>query len=67
MASSDELLRILRSGEGDSALMSLYAPDGNQTALDATRNRAINVTEAFVSRFGSKAEKIALFSGPGRT
>ena len=66
MTSSKELLRILRTEEGDSALLSLYAPDGDKPALETARNRAVHVMESFAAQFGD-ALSAALFSGPGRT
>ena len=66
MSSCKELLRVLRSGESDSTLLPLYAPDGNQTNLSIARARAVCVTESFVAQFGD-AQPAALFSGPGRT
>lgn len=66
MISCKELLRILQSGEGDSALLPLYAPDGDKAALEIARHRAVHVTESFIAQFGN-AETAALFSGPGRT
>ena len=66
MNSCQQLLHILRGGEGDSALRALYAPDGDQGALQAARDRAIHVVEAFMAQFGD-APSAALLSGPGRT
>ena len=61
-----ELLRALKSGEGDSTLRQLYAPDGNQTILSVARARAVCVVESFIAQFGD-TPSAALFSGPGRT
>ena len=66
MSSCKQLLHTLRSGEGDGALRPLYAPDGDETALNAARSRAVHVAESFIARFGD-APSAALFSGPGRT
>lgn len=60
------LLAALKDGGFDSELAGLYAPNGNQAALEVARARAVHVTEAFAARFGA-AESAALFSGPGRT
>ena len=66
MSSSKQLLHVLRSGEADDALISLYAPGGDKPALEAARNRTVHVTEGFIARFGDTGSA-ALFSGPGRT
>ena len=66
MSSCKQLVRILRSGEADDALISLYAPDGDKSALEAARNRTIHVVESFAAQFGD-IPSAALFSGPGRT
>ena len=66
MCSCNQLLDIIRSGEGEVTLGALYAPNGDKAALDAARDRATHVVEAFVARFGN-ASVAALFSGPGRT
>ena len=60
------LLTALKSGGFDQNLAALYAPDGDKTALEAARSRAVHVVEAFTARFGDAASA-ALFSGPGRT
>ena len=66
MSFCNQLLRALKSGEGDDALLPLYAPDGDKTALEAARSRAVHVVESFVAHFGD-TPSAALFSGPGRT
>ena len=66
MSSCEELLLALRGGGADNILRPLYAADEDGAALDAARNRAVHVTEAFMERFGNAA-RAALFSGPGRT
>ena len=60
------LLTALKRGGLDRDLAALYAPDGDGTALEAARSRAVRVTESFVAKFGG-ARSAALFSGPGRT
>ena len=66
MQRCDALLAQLKNGGFDENLAALYAPDGDKTALEAARARAVHVAESFAARFGG-APSAALFSGPGRT
>lgn len=60
------LLAALKERDFDSTLSGLYSPNGDKTALESARARAIHVAEGFAERFGP-AKSAALFSGPGRT
>lgn len=66
MRSCATLLEDLRDGVCDAALSALYAPDGSADALNAARDRALQVTQLFETYFSPKQDA-ALFSGPGRT
>ena len=66
MQRCDALLAQLKNGGFDENLAALYAPNGDKTALEAARARAVHVAESFAARFGG-APSAALFSGPGRT
>ena len=66
MQRCNALLAALKNGGFDEKLAALYAPNGDKSALEAARARAVHVTEAFAAQFGD-AENAALFSGPGRT
>ena len=61
-----QLIQILKAGKGDKALCALYAPAEDREALNAARDRAIHVAEAFLAQYGD-SPSAALFSGPGRT
>lgn len=60
------LLTALKERRFDQKLAGLYALNGEETALEIARARAVHVAEAFAAQFGV-AERAALFSGPGRT
>ena len=66
MKTCEALRGAAAAGELDRALAGLYALDGTQASLDKARDRAIHVTEGFISHFGN-AGGAALFTGPGRT
>ena len=66
--SCKELIAALQSGEYDSVLMLLYAPNGSESGLSAARQRAIGLTKAFEAAFApSEQARVGLFSAPGRT
>lgn len=67
MSSCQQLLDNLSAGTYDKHLAALYALDGSQASLDAARERAKGIVQAFASHFGDGAHDAALFSGPGRT
>ena len=58
------LLTTLKSGSFDHDLAPIYAPSGEQSALNTARLRAIHVVEAFAEHFSPDAARAALFSGP---
>ena len=68
MAACNELICALKNGNFDSALESLYAPSGSENDLNAARQRAIHLTQAYEAAFArSDSSNVALFSAPGRT
>jgi len=67
MHTCDSLLSSLLAGAHDEALAALYALDGSPASLDAARQRAVHVVQAFQKAFRPGDAPSALFSGPGRT
>ena len=67
MHTCDSLLSSLLAGAHDEALAALYALDGSPASLDAARQRAVHVVQAFQEAFRPGDAPSALFSGPGRT
>jgi len=68
MNTCEAMIRALQSGEYNSTLKKLYAPDGAQKALERAAARAIRVAEGFAAQFAPSAKApLTLFSSPGRT
>ena len=57
----------ISSGVYDTSLAGLYAPGGEQAALEKAKERALHVVRQFGSAFPENMEQAVLFSGPGRT
>lgn len=62
-----KLEQEVSSGVYDEVLSGLYAPGGEQTAMEKARERALHVVRNFGRSFPDNTEQAALFSGPGRT
>ena len=67
MASCNELIFALEKGSYDSVLNALYSPNGEESALSAARQRAIDIAKEFSAAFSGEQDQAALFSAPGRT
>ena len=67
MHTCTSLISTLSAGDHDKVLSALYALDGSPATLDAARQRAAHVVQAFQEAFRPGDAPAALFSGPGRT
>ena len=64
---NNDWIESLQNGAYDEPLAKLYAPDGDDEALENAKKRAEMLAEQFMDEFPDNAEPAMLFSSPGRT